>query len=483
MWLGSGAGSLTLLRVATTAQSVLRALVLLGGMLEGPVLALAQTPEPPAPAAPVAASSQDQAGTLQRANSIERHGITWHFAAECVVGTFVNGDPWVIGPIRVVGIEPRCVEVEGRILHGSMVDPDPTTMKQGYDSCLFGDEHRERYAPALNVAFGLDAAHALELAAPTSLVSVRSRDDRKMIPQLQTAAVLTVLAEPPAPDAFRPSYVRGDKAVRHRAAELDFTVLRREKPVFDSPPIESVATGFERVWLDHFPEWPVRYAHPADNMPDYGREMASLVGSGGLMLNLDLSNEQKRPLLLRMTQLGLDQYGVLHAGGRWPGLGGHGSGRKFPILLAGLVLHDEAMLGIGEKYPSVRRSAAVGDQFFAEDGQTFYVRETSDGVYNWGFGGYTKEHADLPEWGFNHASEPNTDRAGWDDNPYRRCCSANGWVGEALAARMLGLQGAWAHPAFFDYMDRYMQVQHTEAWHRAWTGWHASMWDAYRSNY
>ena len=467
--------------MATTAQSAFRALVLFGCTLGGAALLPAQVQDASAPK--VTPAGQDRAGTPQLATFVEHHGITWRFAAEVEVGAFVNGDPWVIGPVTIISIEPRCVELEGRILHGSMVDPDPTTMKQGYDSCLFGDEHRERYAPEQNVAFGLDAEHALKLAGPTSLVSVRSRLDRKLLPQLQTAAVLTVLKEAPAPDAFRPPYVRGDKTMPHRAADLDFTVLRREKPVSTVPPIEVVAAAFERVWLDHFPEWPVRYAHPADNMPDYGREIAALVGTGGLLLNLEATNEQKRPLLVRMTQLGIDLYGVLRGGGRWPGLGGHGSGRKFPILLAGLVLHDESMLGIGAKYRSERRSAAAGEQFFAEDGQTFYVRETSAGVYNWGFGGYTKEHADLPEWGFNHASQLDTDRAGWDDNPYRRCCSANGWVGQALAARMLGLQAHWAHPAFFDYMDRYMQVQHTEGWHRAWTGWHASMWDAYRSNY
>ena len=38
-----------------------------------------------------------------------------------------------------------------------MVDPDPSTMLQGYDSRLFGDEQRERYRPELNVAWQLSA--------------------------------------------------------------------------------------------------------------------------------------------------------------------------------------------------------------------------------------------------------------------------------------------------------------------------------------
>ena len=30
------------------------------------------------------------------------------------------------------------------------------------------------------------------------------------------------------------------------------------------------------------------------------------------------------------------------------------------------------------------------------------------------------------------------------------------WVGEGLAARLLGMQGMWNYPAFFDYVDRWM---------------------------
>ncbi|MBM4062887.1 MAG: hypothetical protein FJ265_17600 [Planctomycetes bacterium] len=422
----------------------------------------------------------DREGMPARATSLERHGIAWQFAEPHVVGCFANGDPWVVGPVRIVAIEPSCVEVEGRVLHGSMVDPDPASMLQGYDSCLFADEHRERYREELNAAWGISAERPLGLRPGQSLVSVRSRADRKAIPQLQGAAVLTVVATPPAPDAFRPPCVKGDKLMPHRAADLDFDVLRRLRPTLDAPPVESIAAGFERLWLDHFPNWPVRYAHPADNMPDYPREMAALVGSAGLLLNCDLPEQQKRTLLVRVVQLGIDLHGALRGGCRWPGSGGHGSGRKFPILLAGAVLHDGRMLAAGREFRSGRRSADEGDQYFAEDGQTFTVQETSPGVFNWGFGGYTVAHAGLPEWGFAHADQPSGDRAEWGVDPYRRCCTANGWVGQALAARAMGLQEAWAHPAFFDYMDRYMQVKHSDGWHRAWVPWHATMWDVHR---
>lgn len=432
---------------------------------------------------PSAAGPGDQAGLLARANRIERHGITWQFEQDYVIGAFANGDPWVLGPVRVIDITPRCVETEGRVRNGSMVDPDPKTMQQGYDSALFGDEKRERYDAARNVAFGLSGERPLVLQPGQSLVSVGSRSDAKLIPNLQTAAVLTCLDVPPAPDAFRPPYVRGDKNLRFRVVDIDWAKLRRVRPVADMPPIASVTPGLQRLWLDHFPEWPVRYAQPLDNMPDYGRDLAALVGSAALVLQTDVPNEKKRDLLVSLLQIGIDSHAVLRGGGRWRGIGGHGSGRKLPILLAGLILHDEAMLAIGKDFRSEPTDQGGTGGFFAEDSQTFFVRETAPGVWNGGHGGYTGAHDGLAEWGFSHADTPSNDTAAWEGNPYRRCCSANGWVGHALVARMLGLRDAWNHPAFFDYMDRYMKAPHTEAWHRAWVGWQAAMWDAYRANY
>ena len=46
---------------------------------------------------------------------------------------------------------------------------------------------------------------------------------------------------------------------------------------------------------------------------------------------------------------------------------------------------------------------------------------------------------------------------------YRRCCTSVSWVGEALAARMLGAKDTWNHPAFFDYVDRWMTEDDTQA--------------------
>jgi hypothetical protein len=217
-------------------------------------------------------------------------------------------------------------------------------------------------------------------------------------------------------------------------------------------------------------------------MPDYSRDFTSVVGSAALLLQLDVPDSQKRDLLIRLVQFGIDCYGNVQNGCAWPGTGGQCSGRKFPILFAGAVLHDDAMLRIGLTHPSVLVAPNDGRNaaWFGEDSQTFYVQETSPGIFNWGIGGYSAAERGLPEWGNAHILNPSLDHAGWETDSYRRCCTANAWIGQVLAARLMGLAAAWNHPALFDYMDRYLAIEPYPSWTRAWEPWQDEMWRALR---
>ena len=67
-------------------------------------------------------------------------------------------------------------------------------------------------------------------------------------------------------------------------------------------------------------------------MPDYAREIARAVGNAGLLLSLDLPPEQKEPLLVYLTQYGIDLWGLVQAGHPgWPAHGGHGAARRGPV--------------------------------------------------------------------------------------------------------------------------------------------------------
>jgi hypothetical protein len=53
-----------------------------------------------------------------------------------------------------------------------------------------------------------------------------------------------------------------------------------------------------------------------------------------------------------------------------------------------------------------------------------------------------------------HGDAPTSER-------YRRSNTANSWVGEALAARLMHAEKVWDHDAFFAYVDRWMTEDDT----------------------
>ena len=413
--------------------------------------------------------------TLESAHHIalERYGITWTFARPSVCGRFCNGDWWVIGPIDIVKITPQSSIDKGRIRNGAMINPDPTSVQQGYDNAMFGDAAAAGYDAALNVALDVSTEQPLRLEPGDSLISATSLPRAGTMPQLETCAILTCLAEPPPTDAFRPPYCGDDKACRWLADDLDLTPLARLDKVRAAPHPDDLAHRFERPWLDHVPGWQGRYLHPRLNLPDYGRDIADLVGQAGLVLQLDHDEATKRSLAVHLVQIGIDCYGIVQSGGRFLPDGGSGAGRKFPVLLAGVLLNDEELL----------RCARESKFAFAEDVQTFFVEETAPGTINHGYGGYDASDIGLAEWGQRHADDPRLDRKPWTTDAFRRCCSANAWTGFVLATHIMGQREAWDHDALFTYVDRYMQIEERGAWTRSWSPFAERMWDRYRGDY
>jgi hypothetical protein len=214
-------------------------------------------------------------------------------------------------------------------------------------------------------------------------------------------------------------------------------------------------------------------------------------------------------LLVNFLQVGIDHFGLTQNGMHWPPDGGHASGRKLPILFAGIVLNDSEMKNISFM-PDNTGVYRCGDKIcFGEDAQTFHVDPENIGQYfilpftttsviyggildSPELGNYSFKHSGMPEWGIRHeenytsgtASYLSVDRLYWDAG-YRRCCNANNWAGYLLAVHVMGIRDLWNHNALFDYQDRYMEVTKAGG---AWPGWRASgfsaaMWDAYREDY
>ena len=160
---------------------------------------------------------------------------------------------------------------------------------------------------------------------------------------MKTAAVLTSLSEAPPADAFRPTYVGANKEI-FRASSLRWDRLQNlpvDATQYPVPPFSQYERYLERPWLDHLNgAWEGQWLLPVDNQPGYGREVARIVGTASLLLNTDASQDQKRRLLYGLVQYGIDLHGMVQLGAVFNEGGGITSGRKWPVLFAGLMLDD-----------------------------------------------------------------------------------------------------------------------------------------------
>jgi hypothetical protein len=402
--------------------------------------------------------------------SVSQYGITWTFDAPARVGQFVGGDWYVVGPVTIAAIDPGPLygneiprrELDRmdkerpesqRVRNGFMLNP-PAEMKVAYDSGV-----RNWFDPSLvqrlPVAMQPGDSLVSTISMPKNLVlhaQLRNKIERGVDDSspIRTAAVLTCVAEPQPADAFRPGFCDRSQTIylaRNLRRELLPTVAASES----IPDLRRYIRFTQRPWVG---TCFFGFEEPVENMPQYGLEYGRVVGISALLLCTDVEPQQKEPLLVNLVQVGIDLGGMIRAGHPgWTGWGGHGSGRKLPIVFAGLLLGDESLVRINQSFPKVS---------FGEDEQTAYgdcwtgakvVFTGHSGIdaatgagrlRGSGWGPY--EHLPPAEW----KDGANTSEA------YRRCCTSVGWVAQALALRLLHAESAWDHDAFFDYVDRWM---------------------------
>ena len=413
---------------------------------------------------------------LPMKDSVTQYGITWKFEKPAPVGQFVTGDYYVVGPVTVASVTPAPAGSGKAYRNGSMLNP-PTDLSLGYDGRIRGFDAKLAVAfpAAMKPGDSLVSAISMEKAKQNLILPNPTKGSEES--PLQTAAVLTCLDKPAAPDAFRPSYCDLKKDKTRRAKDIRWNLLPSVAPVKGAaihawvkrenvtggfgddgvPNLAWVERMFERPWLDHVYSWFSRELHPTDNLPGYGREIGRAISYGALMLCTDLPKEKKEKLCLRLVQVGIDNWGVAtrskkgRAGG-WPAAGGFGNGRKFPIVLAALLLDDEEM-------KQIRKHA--GEASFGEDEHTEFGPSWTGATVRFAgqypLSGITDrgpyEHLTPDKW----PGEKKTQSEG-----YRRCCTSTCWIGQALAVRMMKAEKLWDHDAFFVYVDRWVHEDDTK---------------------
>jgi hypothetical protein len=411
-------------------------------------------------------SEENGVAELQQLKQVSQYGVTWTFDKNVPVGQFVNGDYYVVGPVTVVEIDPA--PDQGR--NGSVLNLDPRRGKSGFDSRQNrGNSYDERMRSEPPIA----------MKPGDSLISSVSCQSQRQFSQMlwpfdpangmarcwvRSVSVLTCMSEPQPADAFRPAFCDRENRI-YLSRHLQRDLLPKLPPVEGSPSPVEFAKHFQRCWVDVMRQ---NKAAPAEYAAQYGRETSRAGGMATLILMCDFLDDEKEKLLVNFVQYGIDLYGTLEAGwGGWETLGGHGQGRKWPIVFAGMMLGSEAMARPAQTFPNI---------IFQEDDQTVYGNGWTGatalfaghiGKSGWDLypdrdaRGYFAEETHPSKW-------PNDGKGTKFSNPgktaegYRRCCTSHAWIATALSIRIMHGEEVWNHDAFGDYCDRWMTEDDTE---------------------
>lgn len=387
------------------------------------------------------------------APSGSENDITFIFDVAYLCGQFANGDWWVSegprGYVQIDSIFPLAVSG----LNGHEVNPSDS-LHQGFDERIAG------YDKTLRPAFSLQVQGNSSVVKAVS-VSPVEEDESGCRPCLNYAAVLTVMDEP-VPDsqqALRPSYFGAEKKL-YRLGDTSALEARHLSVnccvASETLTFESLAKRYQGVQLDHLGGWNGRYMHPRDNMPDYGASIARDNAVAVLRFLLDDFNIEKgehKGALVNYLQMAVDLKGMALNGVNWQANGGHGNGRKLPLLFGGLLLDTGDF------------DLAMKSALFSEDEQVYWGIAAQRALFG-------KACTDAEYWRkarTGSGSRDCRDPYGYIDggghevgSAYQSCCTAKPWKFTALAVTLLDLEEQWNNNIFLSYVKRWVN-------HGVWT--------------
>jgi hypothetical protein len=416
---------------------------------------------------------------LPQKDSLTQYGITWTFDKKVPVGQFIGGDYYVVGPVTVTAISPKPLfgeEVKdasgaesnyykGRVARNGSVLNIPITGWPGFDSRTDGHRYDPNRFAGVPIAMkpGDALISTISVAKLEALERMMGPSDHKNVSAVQAAAVLTCVGKPLPPDAFRPCY--GDRSQKiYLARDLKRELLPKlAQPEFQKTggllTMPQLADRFVKPWflLNVF-----KGDHASYQWGGYGQRSCFYDGEAFLYLCLDKPAQEKEPLLQAMVQFGIECWGVVKSGHPgFPAWGGWNNGYKMPIVLAGVLLGEDAMAAPSKAYPKCS---------FQEDEQTAYGPCYNGAMVVFcGHSGYDAAKLQSRDkvrggalWGFYEHLHPSR----WvhdqvQSDGYRRCCNSRTWQAQALVMRIMKLEKYWAHDSFFDYVDRWMYQDET----------------------
>jgi len=422
--------------------------------------------------------------------------ITFTFDTNYTVGTYWNGDPWVLRPgggdVTITATSPTMLG-DGtiadsigvnRVRHGSMWNWNtgseaelPTggsiqgtgTSDNGWDShnpkIDSGGGNTITNAAQYSDVRNIDPENTgVDFVASTAGAFMKALSDldttsleNEARPQiLEEVGLLTVVDTAPPANAFRPGAHTTTKAHRWLTSDLDFSAVPSGLTAPASAP--TYATALSKVEKHHIMGSlnydSNRILMPSGSMHDYGANNAEAIVQAVLLAMTDgVTTEERETLLKSVVQIGIDVYDRYNEGGRWNPLGGLYTGYKLPLVLAATLLDDTSIKAVADANPN---NTDVFEAFH-EDRQIWVLTSSDTGrTLDGGNEQYIASDEGDPEWGEQHTKQNGRDDR--RENATYRAINHQYIVPAALACQMItGARTNWNWQPFFDYADRIME--------------------------
>ena len=388
-------------------------------------------------------------------SSVSQWGITFTFDKSYECGNFANGDWWVVGPVTLTAISPNASG--GR--NGWEVNPQAGKTALDYRISTAGS-YSASGMPSLPY-----------LAQPnSSIVKANSRPEATYDGgdryRLKSAAVLTVLDKVPADNGatvFRPPYMSTYKPL-YSTNDLQTDKLPSLDPslVVGRPSLTDIANRHKHPWLDHVHVIASQYIRSTDSgINYYGASLSTQFTDSQLGLYFNDPIQDKLPALVNYIQMGIDIYGMVKAGHEFTPTGGHGIGRKLPMIFAAVMLDARDMVADLAKVDQT--------EVFHEDGSVWFSQKADNGkgkvLFGHKFEIPINEDAYWQNVISDQGSRTRHDPYSYIDGGYRPgssyqlCCNSMPMKYIALALLMMPeLRTVWTSDYLIMYADRWVTV-------------------------
>lgn len=396
-------------------------------------------------------------------SSVTQGDTTFTFSKAVQVGQYWNGDWWAVADptATITSITPVGANVSGRIVHGLMKNPmagEVVGTNQGFDSSTTLSPTRG----PLPYSSGLNLDPTITGSPITLTEGSYVKAESYLTPtgdtRIKTYTVLTVVPSAPAANSFRPGIRASSKALTKTTADINWA-LRRNISGFT--PVADPTSGLDQLkklqWTWAARQELQRGYWPGTGLNVYGANWGDDLGPKMLAFHGDYTQAQLEEVTHAIVQIGIDLIAAADNGLRWPMEEGHHVYRKFPALMAALLLNDAAWKTTVDWNVN---PLAFGN----DDDAHYYITQpiidaspvqSSKTNYPYGF---QAEHLGMPEWG-SAVQTGSTDGINAPDLrvSYR---VLNGLRHIQGVAWVFGTTGAEAlcNPAMLDYWDRMAEI-------------------------